>query len=150
MKVIWMLEGVGPKLLIIGVVGLVIVIIGVGFSTDFFSFQKTDKNLVIRAVGDVSTTPKDFVGKNITVSGYFYHDDLPAGLGYITSQPIQLPIVEGSLNNVDFLIMNYSGYYDSIGEGVLYYFTGLFQTSSGVTYPGSSYSLVLKSIREPW
>lgn len=115
-----MLEGIGPKLLLICVVGLVIVLIGVGISNDFFSLQNTDKSLVIRTVGDVSATPKDFVGKNITVSGYFYRDNLPVGQGYITSEPVQLPIVEGSLNNVDFLIMNYSGFYNPFGEGVLY------------------------------
>jgi len=144
-----MLEGVGPKVLLVVVVCLTIVLVGVGISTDFFAIQNTDKSLVIRTVGDVTSTPEKFAGQTITVAGYYYQGDLPIGHGYITSEPVVLPIVEGSLNNVDFLVMNFSGFYSTFGEGVLYYFTGQFVSTVDTLYHGQSYVLILQAIRQP-
>jgi hypothetical protein len=144
-----MLEGIGPKLLLILVVGFTIVLIGVGISTDVFTTQNTDKSLVIRAVGDVTTTPDKFAGQKITVMGYYYQGDLPLGYGYITSDPVSQPIIQGSLNNVDFLIVNLSAYNTSLIEGVLYYFTGLFVASYDTVYQGASYTLLLETVVQP-
>jgi hypothetical protein len=144
-----MLEGIGPKILLIAVVGFTIVMIGVGISTDFFAIQNTDKSLVIRAVGDVAATPENFIGQRITVMGYYYQGDLPDGYGYIASGPVQQPIVEGSFDNVDFLIMNFSGYQTTFTEGVLYYFTGLFVSGQNTVYHGTSYVLLLETVEQP-
>jgi hypothetical protein len=125
------------------------VMVGVGLTTDLFAIQNTDKSLVIRAVGDVAATPEDFVGQKITVMGYYYHGDLPDGYGYITSVPLQQPIVQGSFDNVDFLIMNFSGFQPTFTEGVLYYFTGLFIAEHDTMYHGTSYVLLLETVIQP-
>jgi hypothetical protein len=144
-----MLEGVGPKVLLITVVGFTIVIIGVGLTTDLFAIQNTDKSLVIRSVGDVAATPEKFAGQRVTVMGYYYQGDLPDGYGYIASVPVQLPIVDGSFDNVDFLIMNFSGYHTTFTEGILYYFTGLFVSMQNTVYHGTSYVLLLETVEQP-
>jgi hypothetical protein len=144
-----MLEGMGPKMLLVFVVGLTVVLIGVGISTDVFSIQNSDKSLVIRTVGDVTVTPEKFIGQRITVRGYYYHGDLPSRYGYITSAPVEQPIIEESLNTIDFLIMNFSSFNVTFGEGVLYYFTGILLSSQDTMYHGTSYVLSLKAIEQP-
>jgi hypothetical protein len=144
-----MLEGIGPKLLLIFAVVFTIVMVGVGISTDLFAIQNTDKSLVIRTVGDVAASPEKFVGQKITVKGYYYQGALPLKNGYITSIPVAQPIVEGSFDNVDFLIMNFSGFTTTFDEGVLYYFTGLFISAQGTVYHGVSYVLLLEAVTQP-
>jgi len=144
-----MLEGIGPKLLVVAVIGLTITLIGVGIYTDIFNIKKEDKSLVIRMVGDITDNPGTFVGKRITVRGYYYQGDQPDGYGYITSDPVEQPVLEGSLNNVDFLVMNFSGFNITFEEGVLYYFTGILQSSQDSLTYETSYSLVLKAIEQP-
>jgi hypothetical protein len=144
-----MLEGIGPKVLVIFAIGLTIVLVGVGISTDIFTNQNIDKSLVIRAVGDIEATPERFVGQKVTVMGYYYQGDLPTGYGYITSIPVEQPIIQGSLNDVDFLIVNFTSFNVTFEEGTLYYFTGVWKLSQGSYYQGTSYSLVLKAIEQP-
>ena len=144
-----MLDGLGPKVLAVAVVGLTIVLIGVGIYTVFFNVQNEDKSLVIRSVGDVDASPESFVGQRITVQGYYYQGDRTQGYGYITDVPVQLPIIEGSLNDVNFLVMNFTGFNITFGQGVLYYFTGTFQASLDPYTDLTSYTLTLKAIEQP-
>lgn len=144
-----MLEGVGPKLLVVAVVGLSIALIGVGIYTDIFNIHKEDKNLVIRVVGDITADPGLFDGQRITVQGYYYQGDQPDGHGYITSEPVEQPILEGSLNNVDFLVVNFTSFNITFNEGILYYFTGVLQPSQDALTHETSYSLVLKALEQP-
>jgi hypothetical protein len=144
-----MLGGIGPKLLMVAVVGLTIALIGVGIYTVYLYTQKEDQSLNIIAIGDITLTPEKYVGQRITVEGYYYQGDQPDGYGYITSDLVQYPILQGSLENVDFLNMNFSGLNITFDEGILYYFTGTFQSSQDELTHEISYSLILKAIEQP-
>ncbi len=144
-----MLEGNGPKILVAFVIILTVALIGVGVYAAFFNIQNEDKSLVIRSVGEVSADPGKFAGQKITVEGYYYQDDFTNGYGYITDVTVQLPIEEGTLNGVNFLIMNFSGFNITFGQGVLYYFTGTYQTAVDPYTHLTSYSLALKAIEQP-
>lgn len=138
------------KILIIVVIASVVILIGVGISTDFFATQNQDKSLNLRSIGDITATPGAYIGKRISVEGYYYQGDLPNRLGYITSDLVVQPIVQGSLNNVNFLIMNYSGFnITTYNEAVLYDFTGVLLSQNGTFYQGRSYVLSLEAIVQP-
>jgi hypothetical protein len=144
-----MLEGIGPKILAVTVVGLTIALIGVGIYTDIFNTQQQEKSLVIRSVGDITATPEKFVGQRITIRGFYYQGDFADGYGYITDVPIAQPFVQGSLNSVNFLTVNFSYFNITFGQGVLYYFTGTLQASQDPTTHIISYSLLLKALEQP-
>jgi hypothetical protein len=139
-----MLDSLGSKLALVCVIGLVIVLIGVGIQTDVFSILNKDKSQNILSIGDLNANPKQHAGQKITVQGYFLEWDLPIGDGYITSELLQPPIIEGSLNDVDFIIANISGVTTSINDSVLYDFTGIW-VSQGI-YPTISYTLSIEKI----
>jgi hypothetical protein len=119
-----MFESTGSKLAVIFVISFVVVLIGVGFRTDVFSIQNKDKSLNTYSIGDVMVNPQKYIGQKITVPGYYFHGDLANGEGYITSELVQQPIIEGSLDNVDLMIINISGLNTTFNESVLYDFTG--------------------------
>jgi hypothetical protein len=144
-----MLEGALPKILAVAVVGLTIALIGVGIYTDVLNTQQQDKTLVIRAVGEITATPEKFVGQRITIKGYYYQGDFATGYGYITNAPITLPFVQGSLNGMDFLTVNFSQFNITFDEGVLYYFTGTLRSSQDPVTSITSYSLLLKALEQP-
>ncbi len=119
-----MLDSTVSKLSLIFVVGFVIVLIGVGIRMDIFSIQNKDKSLDFYSIGDVMADPQKFVGQTITAKGYYLQSNRPKGEGYITSELIQQPILEGSLDNVDWIIVNVSRLNMTFNESVLYDFTG--------------------------
>jgi len=85
-----------------------------------------------------------YIGQKITVPGYYLQWDRPKGEGYITSELVQQPIIEGSLDNVDLMIINISGINTTFNGSVLYDFTGtLF--SQGV-YPTVSIILSVDKV----
>ncbi|HVQ01077.1 MAG TPA: hypothetical protein VMT57_06140 [Candidatus Thermoplasmatota archaeon] len=144
-----MLEGVGPKILSATVIVLTIALIGVGVYTVFIATQHQEQSLTIRLVGDITVDPNKYVGQRITVQGYYYQGDFNDGYGYITDAPIALPFVQGSLNGVNFLTMNFSQFNITFSEGVLYYFTGILQVSQNPVTQITSYSLLLKALEQP-
>jgi hypothetical protein len=137
------------KILIVVVVASVVIVIGVGLATDFFGTQNQQKNLNLRSIGDITANPATFLGKRITVEGFYYQGDLANGYGYLTDALVQQPIVQGSFSN-QFLIMNYSGYNMSTYiQGVQYYFTGTLVSQNSTLYQGRSYFLSLEAIEQP-
>ena len=139
-----MFESTGSKLAVIFVIGFVVVLIGVGIRTDVFSIQNKDKSLSIYSIGDVMVDPQKYIGQKITVAGYYLHGDLPNTEGYITSELVQQPIIEGSLDTVDLMIINISGMNTSLNESALYDFTGTLM-SQGV-YPTESIILSVEKV----
>jgi hypothetical protein len=139
-----MLDSTGSKLAVIFVICFVVVLIGVGIRTDIFSIQNKDKSLNIYSIGDVTTNPQKYIGQKITIPGYFLQGDLPHGEGYITSGLVQQPIIEGSLDNVDWIILNVSGINVAFNESAIYDFTGTV-VSQG-TYPTTSIILSVEIV----
>jgi hypothetical protein len=138
------------KILIVVVVASVVILIGVGLATDFFGTQNQQKNLNLRSIGDITATPATYLGKRITVEGFYYQGDLSNGYGYLTDALIQQPIVQGSFSNVQFLIVNYSGFnITPYNEGVQYYFTGVLLSQNSTVFQGRSYFLSLEAIAQP-
>ena len=145
-----MLGGIVTKIIVVVAIASVVILIGVGLSTDFFAIQNQRKPLNLRSIGDITVTPGAYLGKRMTVEGYYYQDDLSNGYGYITAELVQPPIVQGSLTNVDFLIMNYSGFnITTYNQGVLYDFTGMLLSQNGTLFQGRSYVLSLEAIAQP-
>jgi hypothetical protein len=145
--VIKMLDSPGSKLALIFTIGFVIVLIGIGIQTDVFSILNKDVSLKVDTIGDVLANPQKFIGQKITVSGYYFQGDNPIGEGFIASEPVQQPILEGSLNNVDLLLINISTINMSLNDIALYDFTGTIhsQVYTGV-YPTSSIILSVEKI----
>jgi len=141
-----MLDSIGSKLAVIFVIGFVIVLIGVGIQTDIFQIQNKDKSLNLYSIGDVIADPQKYIGQKITVPGYYFHGNLPNGEGYVTSELLQQPIIEGSLNNVDFMIINISGVNITFNESVLYDFTGTLLSQGYATYPTTSVILSVEKV----
>ena len=133
----------------ISAVVITVALIGVGIYTVVLNTQKQDKSLVIQAIGDITTSPEKFVGQKVTVQGYYYQGDLANDHGYLTDIPVKNPIVQESLNNVNFLIINFSSFNITFSEAVLYYFTGTFESSQNTLTHVTSYSLLLKAIEQP-
>ena len=134
-----MLDSLGSKLALIFTIGFVIVLIGVGIQTDVFSILNKDTSLNVYTIGDVIANPQKFIGQKITVPGYYFQGDRPVGEGFITSELVQQPILEGSLGNVDLMLINLSTINMSLSDSTLYDFigivhsqgnTGVYQTSS--------------------
>jgi hypothetical protein len=145
-----MLGGVLPKIIVGVAIASVVILIGVGLSTDFFATQNQRKSLNLRSIGDITATPGAYTGKRVTVEGYYYQGDLPKGVGYVTAELVQPPIVQGSFKNIDFLIMNYSRVNITIYyESTLYYFTGILLAQNSTLFQGRSYALSLESIEQP-
>jgi hypothetical protein len=124
-------------------------LVGVGIYNVFFLTQQQEKTLTIRTVGDITTAPEHFIGQRITVRGYYYQGDLATGYGYITDVPIVQPFVQGSLNGINFLTVNFSQFNITFSEGVLYYFTGTLQASQDPATHITTYSLLLKALEQP-
>lgn len=141
-----MFDSIGSKLAVIFIVGFVFVLIGVGIRTDVFSIQNKDKSLSIYSIGDVMADPQKYIGQKITVPGYYFHGDLPNGEGYITSELVQQPIIEGSLDNVDLMIINISGVNTTFNESVLYDFIGTLISQGYTTYPTTSIILSIEKV----
>jgi|GEM_PF-2982862 len=142
-----MLEGIGPKLVLIFVIGIVIILIGVGIGNDIFSTQTRDNSLNIHSIGEVIDSPENYIGQKITVNGYYYQDDLPDGEGYIASEQVPQPILEGTLDNIDFLLMNFSAVNITLNESIMYDFTGtLIQQENAVYNTTGSVILFLENV----
>jgi len=129
-----MLDSVGSKLALIFAVGFVIVLIGVGIQIDVFSILSKDKHLDIYSIGDVIADPQKYIGKNITVPGYYFQGDRPNGEGYISSELVPQPILEGSLNQVGLMVVNISKVNMTFDESVLYDFTGTLLEKGNTSY----------------
>lgn len=139
-----MLDSLASKIALVCVIGLVIVIIGVGIQTDVFSILNKDKSQNLLSIGDLNANTKQYVSQKISVQGYFLEWNLPIGDGYITSELLRPPILEGSLNDVDFIIANISGINISLNNTVLYNFTGTW-VSEGSS-PSISYLLIVEKV----
>jgi len=142
-----MLDSTGSKLALIFVVGLVIVLVGVGIQTDVFSILNKDTSLNVYSIGDILANPQKYIGQKITVLGYYFQGDRPHGEGFITSEFVQQPIIEGSLDNVDLMLINISTINMSFNKSVLYDFTGIV-VSPGYAggYPTSSLILSVEKV----
>jgi hypothetical protein len=142
-----MLDSLGSKLALIFTIGFVIVLIGVGIQTDVFSILNKDTSLKVYTIGDVIANPQKFIGQKITVPGYYFQEDRPVGKGFISSELVQQPILEGSLDNVDLMLINLSTTNMSLSDSTLYDFTGVVhsQGNTGV-YQTSSIILSVEKI----
>ncbi len=139
-----MLDSTGSKIALIFVIGFVVILIGVGIRYDVFSIQNKDKSLSIYSIGDVMVDPQKYVGQKITVPGYYLQANRPKGEGYITSELVQQPIIEGSLDNVDLMIINISRINTTFDESLLYDFTGTLVTQGA--YPSASILLSVEKV----
>jgi hypothetical protein len=139
-----MLDSTGSKLAAVFVVGFVVVLIGIGIRTDVFSIQNKDKSLSIYSIGDIMSDPQKYIGQRITVPGYYFQGNLPNQERYITSEQVQQPIIEGSLDNVDLMRINISMVNTTFNQSVLYDFTGTL-ISQGI-YPTISIILSLEKV----
>ena len=139
-----MFESTGSKLAVIFVIGFVVVLIAVGIRTDVFSIQNKDKTLNINSIGNVMVDPQKYIGQKITVPGYYLQGNLVNNEGYITSEHVQQPIIEGSLDNVDLMIINISGVNTTLNESVLYEFTGTLMSRGA--YPTESIILSVENV----
>ncbi len=137
-----MLDSLGSKLALIFAIGFVIVLIGVGIQTDVFSILNKDTSLNVYTIGDVLANPQKFIGQKITVPGYYFQGDRPVGEGFITSELVQQPILEGSLGNVDLMLINLSTINMSLSDSTLYDFTGIVH-SQGNTRVYQTSSIIL-------
>jgi len=92
---------------------------------------------------DVMNNYDEYLGKNIVVEGYYYHESGPAGEGSIVSSIIQegqsstnyqrLPVNHSTINTTGLLIDN-----------VKYKFTGLLQSDEST--PGEAFILIAEKI----
>jgi len=141
-----MLNSIGSKLAVIFVVIFAVVLIGIGIRYDVFSIQNKDKNLNIHSIGDVIADPQKYIGQKITVQGYYFQGDLPEGKGYISSGLVQQPVIEGSLDNVDLMIINISSINTTFNESALYDFTGTLVSQGYTAYPTDSIILSVEKV----
>jgi hypothetical protein len=141
-----MLDSIGSKLTVIFAVGFVVILIGVGIGNDVFSIQNKDKSLNIYSIGAIMADPQKYIGQKITVPGYYFQNDLPNKEGYITSELVQQPIIEGSLDTVDLMIINISGINTTFNGSVLYDFTGTLISQGYTTYPTTSVILSVEKV----
>jgi len=122
-----MLEGITgiiTKKLWIFLIIFILIIIGIAVYVDFFVYKNPEESLNYISIQDVLLNYKNYIGKNITVRGFYYNGDLPYGEAYITSDHIILPIREGSFENIDYLTINSSGLNVTFVDDEEYYFTG--------------------------
>jgi len=92
---------------------------------------------------DVINNYENYIGRNIVVEGYYYHESGPAGRGSIVSSIIQegqsstnyqrLPVNHSNINTTGLLI-----------ERVKYKFTGLLKSEESI--PGNVFILIAGKI----
>lgn len=140
-----MLDSVGAKLAVIFVIIVMVVLIVLGMNFDVFSIQSKDKSLDLYSIGEVMADPQKYIGQKVTVQGYYYQGDLPNGEGYVSSGFVQQPIIEGSLDNVEWMIVNISRSNTSLNESSLYDFTGTLVSQEDT---GSSTVSVILSVEK--
>jgi len=122
-----MLEGISgiiTKKLWIFLIVFIIIIIGVAVYVDVFEYNNPQGSKSYILINDVVLNYNNYIGKNITVRGFYYKGDLPAKEAYITSDHITLPIHDGSFENTNYLTINSSGLNVTFVEDEEYYFTG--------------------------
>ena len=142
-----MLDGIGSKLLIVITIGFVIILLSIGTATDFFSIENKDQSLNIHSIGDIMADPLEYIGEKITVRGYFFQGDVSNKEGYISSEQVQQPIIEGSLNNVDLMIVNISKVNMTFNESICYDFTGTLLSQENTVYPAISVTLAVEKVQ---
>ncbi len=84
-------------------------------------FPESSEALTTR---EVLQNSEQFIGKNITVQGYYYNGGTISGEGYITPVSIELPFEQGEYEEQWFLPINHSTVDIVLSNDVLYQFTG--------------------------
>lgn len=79
--------------------------------------------------------PNNYIGKNITVEGYFFNRFDSDTNAYISSVEIKRPILEGDLENSVLLLMDYSSSTINLDESTLYRFHGLLTEFNNTEFP---------------
>jgi hypothetical protein len=67
---------------------------------------------------------EEYIGKNITVKGYFYEPDFGDEFAYISTKPVEEPIRQGEFELGKFLLINYSSVSNMNFTDSIYYFSG--------------------------
>lgn len=73
---------------------------------------------------NVAADIDNYVGKNITVKGYFFTFDPEDEFAYVTSNPIEEPLQQGEFEEEEFLLINYSLVNYVIESNIQYFFHG--------------------------
>jgi hypothetical protein len=128
-------SGIITKPLWIIVIVFALIVIGIAIASDVFEIKNTEEPANIISIGDIIDNTQQYIGKNITVRGYYYQGDLPEGEGYITSDGVELPIHDGSFENVDYLMINSSGVNTIFVDDTEYYVTGTLVPFETTPYP---------------
>lgn len=101
------------------IIALLVVVIILG--SYYMLNNPVGESILVLSPDEVMSSSGAYVGKTITVDGYFYHEATD-GRGFITSSIIQQG---ASLTNYKRLPLDYSGVNISLAENVKYRFAGV-------------------------
>lgn len=122
------------KLWILGII-FVLIVVGIAVASNVFEIKSSVEPTSFVTIGDLANNVDQYTGKNITIRGFYYQGDLPVGEGYLTSDHVELPIHDGSFDNVDYLKLNTSGFNNDFVDDVEYYVTGSIESLETSPYP---------------
>jgi len=138
--------GIITKKLWIIVIAFALIVIAIAVASDVFEIKSSVEPTSFVLIRDIINNTQDYLGKNITVRGFYYHGDLPENEGYLASDHVDLPIHEGSFENVNYLKINFSGLDINFVDDVEYYVTGTLGTSE--TTPIQEIVLFVENVQQ--
>jgi hypothetical protein len=107
----------------------------------FFVINPPMNTVTVFTVEEVVDNPQKYLGENIIVEGYYYHEDFPGGQGVITTT-----IIGPGTSSTEFikrLSVNYSDINVTLADQVKYRFTGVLTSYQS----GPSTAFILTAIK---
>ena len=101
-----------------------------------------NETIKIRTVNDIIDNIEEYIGKNVAVEGYYYHESRPEGEGVIYSSIVEEG--QSSIGTYPTLPVNHSSVNISLADKVKYRFTG--QITLDESIPGYAYIIIAEKI----
>ncbi len=131
------MKGKGFSSQLWGLVAIVIIALLISIGIFFLMDNPGTSNneTTILKPGTVVADYNNYIGKNITVTGYFYEFDTRDRFGYIHSKEINEPIKQGDIEQEsDFLLINYASVTNISSSVQKYNFHGTLQEANFSKY----------------
>jgi len=128
------------NILLVALIAIVIVVAAYTFMSD------APETIDVLSVDEVMENYDTYLDEVITVEGYYYHENNPAGQGVITSTLIQSG--QSSTVTINRLPVNHSAANVSLADQVKYRFVGTLTTDPSVPIPIDAIILIADEITQ--
>jgi len=128
------------NILLVALIAIVIVVAAYTF------ISNAPETIDVLSVDEVMENYDAYLDKIITVEGYYYHENNPAGQGVITLALIQSG--QSSTVTINRLPVNYSAVNVSLAEEVKYRFVGTLMADPSIPVPIDAIILIADEITQ--